>query len=219
MPKPLHSTTFVRFTSAAIGALAELLYFILSILSPVNLMSQLVTFREAKAASRAVNFVRGLTVTTLFGVVCFGLMPYMILKATAMIGLVGGGFDWPWWIAAAVLLVGLVPTLWAVYSLATTGRGTPLYGACPRKLTTTGPYAYVRNPLVIGLAIIGVAAGAAWGSPWVFGWCLIGAPLWQGLLKSAEESDLEVRFRGDYRLYKQAVQCWMPRFTPYRPRA
>jgi len=219
MNRALRSFVFLRSAFEAIASGVGRI-FIFPLLSPVNPMAHLVTFREAAVASPTANMVRSLLYTALFWVLFFGAIPYVIVTTTASFGLVAGRFDGlPWWVPAAVFACGLVPVLTSVSALATVGRGTPWYGACPRKLTAIGLYRYVRNPLILGLVIQGIAVGLAWGSPWVLGYCLLGGPLWHALLKPAEEADLEVRFRGDYRLYKHAVPCWLPRITPYRPRA
>jgi protein-S-isoprenylcysteine O-methyltransferase Ste14 len=43
----------------------------------------------------------------------------------------------------------------------------------------------------------------------------IGAALWQFLARPWEERDLEMRFGDQYRKYRDAVRCWLPRLSPY----
>jgi len=181
-------------------------------------MNPLSRYQEARLASSATNFALSLLCLALFWLAFFGCIPYLLLKAEATFNLVGGRFVLPAWLGGAFLAVGGLLAVVAAASLAKAGKGTPWYGACPRRLTTTGPYRFVRNPLILGLVIQGVGVGLLFGSPWVALYGLVGGPYWHLVLRPREESDLEVRFRGEYRLYKQAVSCWLPRASPYRAR-
>lgn len=102
----------------------------------------------------------------------------------------------------------------AVWEFASRGRGTPLPYDPPRELVTTGPYAWVRNPmqlsmtliylvLAIGLADVRMLAGAG------FAFCY-GA----GLASWHEGDRLEQAYGDRWHAYRDQVRPWLPR----RPR-
>jgi protein-S-isoprenylcysteine O-methyltransferase Ste14 len=77
-------------------------------------------------------------------------------------------------------------------------------------LATTGPYAYTRNPLYLGSAIIGIGFAIAARSPWiVFVLCLLFIFIYVPVVKS-EETFLRSRF-SEYDEYARRV----PRFVPH----
>ena len=114
----------------------------------------------------------------------------------------------------AALLPGAVG-LWAVDEFRVRGGGTPLPYDPPVRLVTTGPYAYVRNPMQLSMVLMFVGLAAALGSPWL----LAGAGLMTlysaGLAAWDERGDLEARHGDEYTEYKSSVRNWWPRYTPY----
>jgi len=96
------------------------------------------------------------------------------------------------------------------------GQGTPLPLDTARKLVVSGPYRHVRNPMAIFGFGQGLAVGLWLGSPAVLAYTLVGMAVWQRLARPWEEADLEARFGEDYRRYRAAVPCWVPRLKPYR---
>ena len=111
------------------------------------------------------------------------------------------------------LLVGLAGLAWC-FSLFARARGTPNPRLPPRRLVTSGPYAWTRNPIAGShfLAVLGVALVV--GSPGavliVF---LLGIPA--NLLIRYEERSLERRFGAEFLAYRESVPRWIPR--PPRP--
>src|SRR5213083_245947 len=97
------------------------------------------------------------------------LLAIIVLPGTVAIAV-------PWWIArrnevrfelasgvgglllqllgAGMLLVGLALFAWSVYNFATRGRGTLAPWDPPRALVVSGPYRYVRNPMISGVIFI-----------------------------------------------------------------
>jgi protein-S-isoprenylcysteine O-methyltransferase Ste14 len=95
------------------------------------------------------------------------------------------------------------------------GDGTLAPWDPTKTLVVSGPYRYVRNPMISGVVsnLLGEAllfrspALACWGAAFF----LVNAiyfPL-------AEEPGLERRFGDDYRRYKAAVPRWIPRLRPW----
>ena len=66
-------------------------------------------------------------------------------------------------IGGILLAVGLVFAMWSIYTQFTLGRGTPLPVIPTRRLLTTGPFRYCRNPMTLGtiLAYLGLSIAAA----------------------------------------------------------
>jgi protein-S-isoprenylcysteine O-methyltransferase Ste14 len=88
-----------------------------------------------------------------------------------------------------------------------------------RNVTTSGPYALVRNPIYIGntLVILGavVMSEILWMVPLTLLWC----GMVHSLVVRYEEQLLEVRYGGEYLRYLAAVRRWLPRLTSPSGRA
>jgi protein-S-isoprenylcysteine O-methyltransferase Ste14 len=116
------------------------------------------------------------------------------------------------------LQLALLPAiigLSAVQEFAVRGRGTPVPFDPPRRLVTTGPYAYVANPMQLSMALVLTAWGLVIGSLWV---ALAGPMSFVyslGLAAWDEESDLGERFGAPWREYRTHVRAWIPRLRPY----
>ncbi len=83
-------------------------------------------------------------------------------------------------------------------------------------LVTSGPFAYMRNPLYIGNALIyvGVVCLAGGKLLWIaiaLGFCI----LQYGLIVSLEEATLVKLFGGEYEFYRRSVPRWLPRLIPW----
>lgn len=86
------------------------------------------------------------------------------------------------------------------------------------ELTTSGPYAYTRNPLYFGSFVIGVGFTIASGRVVL---ALLFAALFFGIyfpVMRVEALSLAKLFGENYEAYKRAVPLFIPRLTPYRPR-
>lgn len=104
------------------------------------------------------------------------------------------------------MLIGAVLMLWAMFVFARV-KGTPVPFNPPPKLVTSGPYAYSRNPMTIGLFIFMFGIGFNWGS---ITSVLIFTPLYIILsildFKYIEEPELEKRLGKEYTEYKKRVK-------------
>jgi protein-S-isoprenylcysteine O-methyltransferase Ste14 len=114
-------------------------------------------------------------------------------------------------IGGFLLVVGLVFALWSIYTQFTLGRGTPLPVIPTRRLLTTGPFRYCRNPMTLGtiLAYLGLSIAAA-----TFVGILLVAALASLLLvylKRMEENELAERFGEEYLAYRREVPFIIPR--------
>ena len=119
-------------------------------------------------------------------------------------------------LAAAALLLFTLLALWAAAAIALIGEGTPLPTDATARLVVRGPYAFVRNPLVIAAFGQGAAVALALGSVPVAGYVVVGAVAWYLFVRPIEERDLAERFGQEWKRYKREVRAWRPRLRPYR---
>jgi len=103
--------------------------------------------------------------------------------------------------------------IYSAYSMVKIGQGTPLPLDQTQKLVTKGLYKYVRNPM----AIAGIGQGISisifcWSIP-ILIYSLLGALLWQFVVRPIEEKDMIQRFGKEYEDYQKKVSCWIPKFT------
>lgn len=123
----------------------------------------------------------------------------------------------PWWVRGGFLMIGVllaVPGVAAVVELARVGNGTPFPWDPPTQLVSTGPFAYVANPMqtsVVGLYLLGAAATGAW--PLLLA-AVCGAAFSTTMADHHERSILTARWP-DYQAYRQQVRLWWPRWRPY----
>ena len=123
-------------------------------------------------------------------------------------------------LGAASILIGLFWISWAYSYLLFVGKGLPVevfgYALHPTKiLVTTGPYAYTRNPMVLG--DIFILLGVAFLMGTIGALALIPAVVVLVLLYlvAFEEPQLLHRFGDDYRRYRSNVSLLFPRLTAY----
>jgi protein-S-isoprenylcysteine O-methyltransferase Ste14 len=118
-------------------------------------------------------------------------------------------------LGAACLALGLWLFGYSLLHFATRGRGTLAPWDPPRELVVSGPYRYVRNPMISGVVFILFAESLlllstphAWWAMTFLGANAVYIPL-------MEESQLEARFGESYREYKRHVGRLIPRLRPW----
>jgi len=80
-------------------------------------------------------------------------------------------------------------------------------------LTVTGPYAYTRNPLYLGSAILALGAGIAMRS-WISALILIVYfAVFYSMVTRREEKELRLRHGASFEEYARAVPLFIPRLT------
>jgi protein-S-isoprenylcysteine O-methyltransferase Ste14 len=157
--------------------------------------------------------------TVLQVIACGGLMT--VLTAVVIVGSRSSWtnpIDRPVWqlsLLAQLLAVPAVIGLTAVQEFVTRGRGTPVPFDPPRRLVTTGIYAYVRNPMQLSAVVMLVLAGVVMRNAWVSAAGVMAHIYSSGLAGWDEETDLLMRFGSDWGTYRQNVRRWMPRFRPW----
>jgi protein-S-isoprenylcysteine O-methyltransferase Ste14 len=150
--------------------------------------------------------------------------PFFLFLVPAVLVVIERRLAWPWLafqpvpIAALLMFVGFSALgLASGLTMATRGSGTPLPFAAPNRLVTSGPYAYVRNPMMIAGLGQGMAVALWLGSWGVVTYVLLGGAIWQLLVRPAEERDLHQAFGADFATYSQKIRCWFPRREAYVP--
>ena len=118
-------------------------------------------------------------------------------------------------VGGALFIVGFALFSWCVGLFARVGQGTLAPWDPTRSMVAVGPYRFVRNPMISGVALMLTGQALFWGS-WV-------TAIWAGLFVLinhvyfvlSEEPGLEERFGESYRLYKANVPRWLPRLGPW----
>jgi protein-S-isoprenylcysteine O-methyltransferase Ste14 len=120
-----------------------------------------------------------------------------------------------WQLLGAAFLMAPIAAmaLQAVHEFAVHG-GTPLPLDPPPSLVTTGPYAYVANPMQLGSTVLLAALGLLLASPAVVAVAAMAAVFSAGLAAWIEERELAGRFGGDWLRYRRHVRLWLPRWRP-----
>ena len=94
------------------------------------------------------------------------------------------------------------------------GGGTPLPIDGTNQIVVRGPYAYIRNPMVIAGLGQGTAVGILVGSWLVLLYVFVGGVLWNVIARPLEEQELHQKFGASYQRYCADVKCWFPRLAP-----
>lgn len=168
------------------------------------------TARDERLAGRAVLQALAFTGMLLF------VLPAIVIE--------GSGGTWlnpmarPAWqislIAHALGLPALIG-LTAVQEFVVRGGGTPVPFDPPRRLVTTGVYAYVRNPMQLSAVVVLFLLGLILRNAWVSAAGVMAHICSVGLAGWDEDEDLRRRFGQDWLAYRRGVRRWVPRFRPW----
>lgn len=108
------------------------------------------------------------------------------------------------WIGAFLTLLGLVLRGWSAGTISKA-----------ETLTTTGPYAYTRNPLYLGSFLIGVGLSIAGANFIWLALFLIYFIVTHTVAISRERAELTELFDQRYLEYQDQVPVFLPRLTPH----
>jgi len=119
-----------------------------------------------------------------------------------------------WWryvISAIVFVAGLFLAVSTVTAFFRT-RGTPVPLSPPPRLITTGLYAWIRNPMALGLLLVLEGLGFYFGSlSLIIFFAPLPVVLYALYIKAVEEPELELRFGKEYQQYKKRVPMFIPK--------
>jgi protein-S-isoprenylcysteine O-methyltransferase Ste14 len=108
--------------------------------------------------------------------------------------------------------IGLLILLWTVLTQFIVGRGGPVPTAPTKELITTGPYAYCRNPLHLGVIFYYFAFGSFLGNLTIGLVCIVlEIILLVAYVKGIEEKELALRFGQEYLEYKKNTPFLIPK--------
>ena len=121
----------------------------------------------------------------------------------------------PRFAGVVLLVIGLALFSWCVSLFARVGQGTLAPWDPTRNLVAVGPYRFVRNPMISGVALMLIGQALLWGS-WMMGiWACVFVFINHIYFVLSEEPGLERRFGENYRIYKANVPRWVPRIWPW----
>lgn len=111
-------------------------------------------------------------------------------------------------IGAAILVAAGSIGSWAAYEM--WRHHTPIEpGHVPKKLVTSGPFRFTRNPLYVMLVLIVVASGLMMQSAWFFIGAAALAVLLDRLVIIREERVIREHFGEEYVAYLARVRRWL----------
>jgi protein-S-isoprenylcysteine O-methyltransferase Ste14 len=164
-------------------------------------------------ANRENLFGRAMVQFLTFAALTLWLLPSAIFAAR--------GQHWPRMDAASLFValqfvcIAGAAGMAAVCEFAFRGGGTPLPYDPPQRLVTTGPYAYVANPMQMAAALVLVAWGVELRSGWVALAGVMAHIYSVGLANWDERGDLSDRFGKPWQDYRHEIHNWLPRWRPY----
>jgi protein-S-isoprenylcysteine O-methyltransferase Ste14 len=116
----------------------------------------------------------------------------------------------------ACLALGLTLFVACLRLFAGEGEGTLAPWDPPRALVVSGPYRYVRNPMISGVLAVLLGEALFLRSLPHFAWALCFAALNLVYIPLVEEPDLQRRFGESYRRYCEHVPRVVPRVSPWK---
>ena len=159
------------------------------------------------------------TLLTPVGLVIFGAFSALFVLASVVVdqllslpGLVPEAARWP--ISIPIAATGVFVTAWSAFHFLKI-KGTPVPFNPPPRVIDTGPYRYVRNPMLTGvfLVLFGIGFGLNSASlVLVFTPLYVLMNLWE--LKHIEEPELVKRLGEKYIEYRQQTPMLIPGRRP-----
>ena len=120
------------------------------------------------------------------------------------------------YLAIFFLVLGLFLAIWSVRTFYSKGGdGTPGPWRPVGNLVISGPYQYVRNPMLLGVFLLLLFESIFLTSMPLFYWFVVFVIINIIYFKNFEEKDLVKRFGKNYEDYKSKVPMFFPKLTPY----
>lgn len=111
---------------------------------------------------------------------------------------------------------GAVLALWCVLSFGLAGRGTPAPFDPPRRLVTSGPYRFVRNPMYIGAGLALAGAALFYGSFEILAYLCFLFLAAHLFVVFHEEPALKGSFGQEYISYWRKAGRWLPKWWNWK---
>lgn len=123
-----------------------------------------------------------------------------------------------WLFGLAQLALALsVPALAAVREFVTRGGGTPFPWDPPVRLVTTGPYAYLANPMQVSAVLLTALLAAVTGSLVLAAGAVLTLAFSAAVAAPHERHDMRTRYGAEWERYRRHVRDWRPGLRPYVP--
>ena len=151
-----------------------------------------------------------------FPLAFFGLLPWWLHRHFEGLFLWQG--DARQWLGVWLIANGAGLAGWCVNLFNIEGRGTPLPLDPPTRFVASGPYRFVRNPMMLGIWLVLGGEAFLYQSKAVAAYLLVIMALAATFVRFIEEPDLERRFGPPYLAYKRTVPRWVPRLISGAPR-
>ncbi len=119
----------------------------------------------------------------------------------------------------AVLAIASSANLWSRLTLSWWSDGLTLFLTPPARLVVSGPYAWLRNPVMATMMAQGFGVFVYAGSAFLVGYFGLLALLWHVLIRPVEEHELQRRFGREYEFYRRSTRLWLPMRSRFTPRA
>jgi len=123
----------------------------------------------------------------------------------------------PLWQLSMIVQLLAVPGVLGVSALqefVERGEGTPVPFDPPRRIVTSGVYAYVRNPMQVSAVLLLLILGVVLGNLWIAVAGVMAHLYSVGLAGWDEDEDLRRRFGDAWTDYRRDVRSWIPRCRP-----
>jgi protein-S-isoprenylcysteine O-methyltransferase Ste14 len=137
-------------------------------------------------------------------VASYGLDKYVLAERARLLELGVGSVS---------AIAGLCFMAWSVLTFVTTGKGTAVPIAPPRKLIVSGPYKLCRNPMAFGAMLYYLGVGTYFGSLRIgIVMLLLTLIVMTCYTKLIEEKELKLKFGAEYEEYKRRTSFLLPKF-------
>ena len=152
------------------------------------------------------------------------ILPFNVLISIPLLILYFSGFEpieikniFLLFLASILFASGLILMIWTMKLFAQVGKGSPAPWNPINKLITAGPYAYVRNPMLL-VVFLFLGGECLMFQSWpLFYYLLIFIGINVLYFPLVEEKGLYKRYGKTYLEYKRNVPRFLPRLTPYHP--
>lgn len=118
-----------------------------------------------------------------------------------------------------LIAIALLPLLESIWRFVVVGRGTLVPTLPTEHLVVSGFYAYVRNPMYLGVLTVIASEAALFESRNLFQELVIAWLAIECFVRFYEERRLGHTYPADYAVYRSHVRRWLPRFTAWHPPA
>ncbi|WP_017616192.1 methyltransferase family protein [Nocardiopsis salina] len=162
--------------------------------------------------------LRGTLVHTRMWAQAFLALGFMVVLPVAVAAPEVAGLSGPVLSAAVqALALASLPGLAAAREFAAVGNGTPLPYDPPARLVTSGPYAYVRNPMQATVVCVYLVLGVL--HPVLLLGAVVALACAAGFAAWHEGAQLRAAFGERWEHYRRGVRPWVPRWRPWPDRA